>query len=117
MPTSHIPDSFDDLSLTISDVDFWQPTSQSADQSPTKYEPVDDIILHPGSVKDDDASAAALLVTKASPEPLVWNTSQDLMSAVFGGDSTVAAFDISLNNDIYLNANKEAAVHIFPVMP
>ena len=114
---SNILESFDELPLTIYDADFWQPTSQTADQQPPpKYEPEDDVILHQGSVKDDDSFAAALLETKTSPEPPVWNTSQDLMNAVFGGDTTVASFDISLNNDVYLNANKETAVNIFPVI-
>ena len=107
--------------MTISQVDFWQwyePTPQAADLLPViKYELVDDIVFQPGLVKDDDALAAALPVTKASPEPFEWSVSSDLMRAVFGGDSNVAIFDIRLNSDIYLNANKETAVNIFPVVP
>lgn len=121
LPTSHISDLFDELPMTISQVDFWQwyePTPQAADLLPViKYELVDDIVFQPGLVKDDDALAAALPVTKASPEPFEWSVSSDLMRAVFGGDSNVAIFDIRLNSDIYLNANKETAVNIFPVVP
>src|SRR5271155_3187927 len=109
LPISH-DDSFDGLRLQlVSDADRWQTSSPPP---PIKYEPVDDIVLYPGLVKDDND---ALLSTKASPEPFAWHPSQDVMNALFGGDSTVAAFDIRLDNDIYLNANKETAVNVFPV--
>jgi hypothetical protein len=116
LPNSH-DDSFDGSprpSASISDADRWQTSLQSTDPPSAKYEAIDDIVLHPGLVKDDND---ALLAAKASPEPFAWHPSQDLMSAVFGGDSTVAAFDIRLNNDLYLNANKETAVNVFPVSP
>ena len=107
LPSSH-DNSFEGLPVSISDADLWR------DPLPTKYEPVDDIVLYPGLVKDDNGFEA-LLATKASPEPLPWHSSQDLMGAVFGGSSTVAAFDVRLNHDIYLNANKKTAVNVFPV--
>jgi hypothetical protein len=116
LPSSH-DDSFDWLPLqasSISDADLWQTSLQSSDPPSAKYEPINDIVLHPGLVKDDND---ALLAAKTSPEPFARYPSQDLTSAVFGGDSTVAAFDIRLNNDIYLNANKETAVNVFPVSP
>jgi len=114
LPTSHIPESLGELPspLPNSTVYF---RSRAADQLPiAKYEPVDDLVVHSELAKDGDGSAVALLVTEASPEPQTWGTSEDLMDAVFGGDST---FNISLKNDIYFNTNKETAVNIFPAIP
>jgi hypothetical protein len=43
-------------------------------------------------------------------------SSQQLLSIVFGEDQTMVEFpDLQLTNDVFLAANKESAVDIFPV--
>lgn len=45
-----------------------------------------------------------------------WQPTSELMHMILGEDSRVAGFDFRLDNDVYMAANKESALSIFPVI-
>lgn len=67
------------------------------------------------SLKDEHD--ANFLDVKTDLDPPDWLISQEWMNGVIGADLTVSEFDIRLNDDVYMVANKESANNIFPVSP
>ena len=54
---------------------------------------------------------------KAVSDTQDWNSSQDIVNIVLGGDLAVPEFDIRFDDDLYIVANQESANNIFPVIP
>jgi hypothetical protein len=103
-----------DFDLNITDFPF------------TKLEdPLDDATISYGSQFDflkpelasvSDATSTDGDVKRISASLPNWHANQDLMSVVLGEDSIASSFDIRLDDDLYLAANKETQQNIFPVM-
>jgi hypothetical protein len=47
----------------------------------------------------------------------LWSPGKDVMTMVLGDDSTLPFTGLMLNDDVYLVANKELAVNVFPAAP
>lgn len=52
---------------------------------------------------------------KVAPVTSSWHPSKDFMNIVLGEDSSALGFNIRLDDDVYLVANKESQSNIFPV--
>jgi hypothetical protein len=73
-------------------------------------EPTPSSILHKEEIKND------LVDIKGPVDSVEWHPSQDLMGIVFGGnDLKRPEFDIRLDDDLYIEANKQFEANIFPV--
>jgi hypothetical protein len=83
-------------------------------------EPIEHPVFNPGSPKEEFAFLDMFLgdVKPASGDVDLWVGNEDFMNAVLGDDQSLSTFPgLQLNEDLFIAANKESAVDIFPVNP
>jgi hypothetical protein len=83
-------------------------------------EPIEYPVFNPGSPKEEFTFSDMFLgdVKPASGDVDLWVGNEDFMNAVLGDDQSLSTFPgLQLNEDLFIAANKESAIDIFPVNP
>ena len=85
----------------------------AAERVVTKHEQQDDPA--PQTLLQKEEINADSLDIKFPPNPPEWHPSQDLMGIILGSDFKTPEFGIRLNDDLYIEGNKQLETNVFPV--
>ena len=77
----------------------------------------DSLLKEEIAISSNTASVGDAKQTTESDNALAsWQPTSELMNVILREDSTVAGFNFRLDNDVYMAANRESVLTVFPVL-